>query len=179
MSYGRSRSPIPPPPMPSQQSSAGRRVSRSRSRSPAVNNDRYGDYRGGGSGRNGYRDRGGGGGGDGRRRSPSRSYDRYRDDRYGNGGGDRYNGGRYGGDRYGGGGGGGRGGGSSYEEEDGCRLHIGDLNERCTESDLERAFSRYGELREVWMARNPPSFAFVVFKSPKDASIALREMDSR
>lgn len=150
------RSPIPPPP------GASRRPARSRSRSP---NDRYGNggggggggYYGGGGGRNGYKDRDRNGGGDFRRRSRS-------NDRYGNG--DRYRGG--GNDRY-----------PEYVEEDHCRLHVGDLNERCSQQELDRAFSRFGEIREVWMARNPPSFAFIVFRYPKDAATALREMDSR
>lgn len=148
------RSPIPPPP------GANRRPVRSRSRSP---NDRYGNgngggggYYGGGGGRNGYKDRDRNGGGDFRRRSRS-------NDRYGNG--DRFRGGN---NRY-----------PDYIEEDHCRLHVGDLNERCSQQDLDRAFSRFGELREVWMARNPPSFAFIVFRYPKDAAAALREMDSR
>lgn len=89
-----------------------------------------------------------------RSRSRSRSGDRYRSDR------DR--------DRdYG------------RDENDGCRLHIADLTEKVSQRDLESAFSKYGDIKEVWMAKNPPCFAFVVFKNRDDANVALKEMDQR
>lgn len=82
--------------------------------------------------------------------------------------------------RYGGSKNNGHGNGYNYRDEDElCRLHVADLNERITEQDLQRAFSRFGELKEVWMARNPPSFAFVVYRDARDAAVALREMDAR
>ena len=84
-----------------------------------------------------------------RRRSRSRSYDR-RNHR--NGGG---------------------------QEDDLCRLHVADLNERVSQHDLERLFGKYGELKEVWMAKNPPCFAFIVYKSSSDATNALREVEGR
>lgn len=43
--------------------------------------------------------------------------------------------------------------------------------------DLERVFEKYGRLREIWMARNPPCFAFVVYAHQKDADRALKETD--
>lgn len=150
---------------------------RRRSRSPIAGG---GSYNGGRSGGNGYEiQRNGGGYGDRNGNGyadRSNGYDRERNNGYY----DRERGDRYGGasrrrsrsrDRYGGGGG--------SDEDDMCRLHVGDLNERVTQDDLERAFSRYGEIKEVWMARNPPSFAFIVFRDARDAAAALRDMDAR
>ncbi|CAF0749677.1 unnamed protein product [Brachionus calyciflorus] len=65
------------------------------------------------------------------------------------------------------------------DDNDECRLHIADLTEKVVQSDLEKAFSKFGEVKEVWMAKNPPCFAFVVFKNRDDAAVALKEMDQR
>ena len=65
------------------------------------------------------------------------------------------------------------------EEKDMCRLHIADLTKDVNQYDLERAFSKYGTLKEVWMAKNPPCFGFVVFENKEDAATAMREMDQR
>ena len=43
--------------------------------------------------------------------------------------------------------------------------------------DLERLFKRYGKLKEIWMARNPPCFAFVVYYRIDDAERAIKELD--
>ena len=45
--------------------------------------------------------------------------------------------------------------------------------------DLERAFSYYGPIRSVWVARNPPGFAFVEFEDSRDADDAVRGLDGR
>ncbi len=36
---------------------------------------------------------------------------------------------------------------------------------------------RYGPLRNVWVARNPPGFAFVEFEDPRDAEDAVKALD--
>lgn len=68
---------------------------------------------------------------------------------------------------------------SDRDPSDSSRLHIADLTKEITQSEIERAFSKYGELKEVWLAKNPPCFAFVVFKDQNDAIVALKEMDQR
>ena len=60
-----------------------------------------------------------------------------------------------------------------------CRVHIADLTEKVTKSDIEKSMGKFGEIEEVWMAKNPPCFAFVVFKNKEDAGDAIKEMDGR
>ena len=57
------------------------------------------------------------------------------------------------------------------------RVYVGDLKDRGSRSELERAFEKYGELSEVWVARNPPGFAFIFFRDEQDAEDAIRHMD--
>ena len=56
---------------------------------------------------------------------------------------------------------------------------IGNLGNNGNKTELERAFGYYGPLRSVWVARNPPGFAFVEFEDPRDAADAVRELDGR
>ncbi|XP_002735000.1 serine/arginine-rich splicing factor 3-like [Saccoglossus kowalevskii] len=58
-----------------------------------------------------------------------------------------------------------------------CKVYVGDLGTNGTKHEIERAFSYYGPLRNVWVARNPPGFAFVEFEDPRDASDACRGLD--
>uniref|UniRef100_A0A8C4QZL5 RRM domain-containing protein n=1 Tax=Eptatretus burgeri TaxID=7764 RepID=A0A8C4QZL5_EPTBU len=60
-----------------------------------------------------------------------------------------------------------------------CKVYVGNLGNAATKSELERLFRVYGPLRNVWVARNPPGFAFVEFEDPRDARDACREMDGR
>lgn len=48
-----------------------------------------------------------------------------------------------------------------------------------SKQELEESFSYYGPLRNVWVARNPPGFAFVEFEDPRDAEDAVRGLDGR
>ncbi|KAK1800111.1 hypothetical protein P4O66_006588 [Electrophorus voltai] len=58
-----------------------------------------------------------------------------------------------------------------------CKVYVGNLGNNGNKSELERAFGYYGPLRSVWVARNPPGFAFVEFEDPRDATDAVRELD--
>uniref|UniRef100_A0A2K6TN44 RRM domain-containing protein n=1 Tax=Saimiri boliviensis boliviensis TaxID=39432 RepID=A0A2K6TN44_SAIBB len=51
-----------------------------------------------------------------------------------------------------------------------CKVYVGNLGNNGNKTELERAFGYYGPLRSVWVARNPPSFAFVEFEDPRDAA---------
>lgn len=70
---------------------------------------------------------------------------------------------------------------ASYEEdeEDLCRLHVADLSPEISQYDLEKMFGKFGELKDVWMAKNPPCFAFIVYENKEAATFALKEMDQK
>lgn len=55
-----------------------------------------------------------------------------------------------------------------------CKVYVGDLGNNASKQELEDAFSYYGPLRNVWVARNPPGFAFVEFEDARDAEDAIR-----
>nr|XP_037288980.1 postacrosomal sheath WW domain-binding protein-like [Rhipicephalus microplus] len=57
------------------------------------------------------------------------------------------------------------------------RLFVGGLDSTMTRDDLEREFGKYGQLKEVWMAQNPPGFAFVEFEHMSSVDEAVREMN--
>lgn len=61
---------------------------------------------------------------------------------------------------------------SRYSSE--CKVYVGDLGNNASKQELEDAFGYYGPLRNVWVARNPPGFAFVEFEDPRDAEDAIR-----
>ncbi|CAL9704692.1 unnamed protein product [Knipowitschia caucasica] len=60
-----------------------------------------------------------------------------------------------------------------------CKVYVGNLGNNGDKTEIERAFGYYGPLRSVWVARNPPGFAFVEFEDPRDANDAVRELDGR
>ena len=60
-----------------------------------------------------------------------------------------------------------------------CKVYVGNLGLGASRHELEDAFSAYGELTNVWVARNPPGFAFVEFANRRDAHDAVDGMDNR
>ncbi|XP_068211382.1 serine/arginine-rich splicing factor 7-like isoform X3 [Palaemon carinicauda] len=60
-----------------------------------------------------------------------------------------------------------------------CKVYVGDLGSGASKQELEETFSFYGPLRNVWVARNPPGFAFVEFEDVRDAEDAVRGLDGR
>ncbi|XP_046573770.1 serine/arginine-rich splicing factor 3-like isoform X2 [Haliotis rubra] len=58
-----------------------------------------------------------------------------------------------------------------------CKVYVGDLGYGAAKQELEEKFSKYGPLRNVWVARKPPGFAFVEFEDPRDAEDATRALD--
>ncbi|KAK6489117.1 serine/arginine-rich splicing factor 7-like isoform X1 [Huso huso] len=69
---------------------------------------------------------------------------------------------------------------SRYERYGGeTKVYVGNLGTGAGKGELERAFSYYGPLRTVWIARNPPGFAFVEFEDPRDAEDAVRGLDGK
>ncbi len=61
----------------------------------------------------------------------------------------------------------------------GCKVYVGGLTQSTSKDDLEMAFERYGRLRSVFVARNPPGFAFIEYEDPQDANDAVRALDGR
>ncbi|KFM74863.1 Serine/arginine-rich splicing factor 7, partial [Stegodyphus mimosarum] len=60
-----------------------------------------------------------------------------------------------------------------------CKVYVGDLGNSGTKHEIEDVFSYYGPLRNVWVARNPPGFAFVEFEDSRDARDAVRALDGK
>lgn len=58
-----------------------------------------------------------------------------------------------------------------------CKVYVGNLGSSTSKVEVEGAFSKYGQLRNVWVARNPPGFAFVEFEDSRDAEDAVRALD--
>jgi arginine/serine-rich splicing factor 7 len=59
------------------------------------------------------------------------------------------------------------------------RVYVGNLGSSGDKSELQREFSKFGHVRDVWVARNPPGFAFVEFEDYRDAEDAVKELDGR
>ena len=54
---------------------------------------------------------------------------------------------------------------------------MADLGIDCSKREIEKAFEKFGPISEVWLARNPPCFSFVVYRHKEDAEEAVREMN--
>ena len=66
----------------------------------------------------------------------------------------------------------------SYIEEV-FRIHVANLGIDCSKREITRVFEKFGPTVEVWLARNPPCFAFIVYRHKEDAEEAIREMDGQ
>jgi hypothetical protein len=53
------------------------------------------------------------------------------------------------------------------------RIIVRDLGNNGSKDELHEVFSRYGQIRNVWIATNPPGFAYVFYCHPKDAIKAV------
>lgn len=47
-----------------------------------------------------------------------------------------------------------------------------------TKQDLDEKFGKFGRVVSVWVARQPPGFAFVEFEDARDAEDAIRDMNN-
>jgi len=66
-----------------------------------------------------------------------------------------------------------------WDGDSGYRLHISPLNPRTSRRDIEKIFTKFGAINEVWMATNPPCFAFVNYKHRADADEAMQALDGK
>lgn len=58
-----------------------------------------------------------------------------------------------------------------------CKVYVGNLGSGASRSELEDEFGHFGRLVNVWVARNPPGFAYVEFERSRDAKDAVRSLD--
>lgn len=54
----------------------------------------------------------------------------------------------------------------------GTRVYVGNLTDKVKKEDLEGEFTKYGKLNSIWVAFNPPGFAFVEFEKRDEAEKA-------
>ena len=50
-------------------------------------------------------------------------------------------------------------------------VYLSDLDEECRKADLERAFMKYGPLKEIWLATYAPFYAFINYESKSDMEV--------
>ena len=58
-----------------------------------------------------------------------------------------------------------------------AKVFVGGLKDNGTEKQLKQIFEKFGQVRSVWMAHNPPGFAFIDFFDERDAKDACDELD--
>ena len=58
-----------------------------------------------------------------------------------------------------------------------CKVYVGGLRDDANRYDLEDTFAKYGPVKNVWVARRPPGFAFVEMQESRDAEDAVRGLD--
>lgn len=57
------------------------------------------------------------------------------------------------------------------------KVYVGNLGDNTSKKELEDVFFKYGPITNIWVARNPPGFAFVEYEDPRDAKDAIRALD--
>lgn len=57
------------------------------------------------------------------------------------------------------------------------RVYVGGLNESIKKEDLQMEFEKFGKLNKVWVAFNPPGFAFIEFFNMNEAELACCNMN--
>lgn len=58
-------------------------------------------------------------------------------------------------------------------------MYVGDLGNNGDPDELRRMFSRYGSVQDVWVAHKPPGFAFVFYKTGREAREAVKGANGR
>jgi len=57
------------------------------------------------------------------------------------------------------------------------RLYVGGISDEVKREHLEDLFSKYGKCEHVWVAFNPPGFAFVNFETEEAATDAVEALN--
>lgn len=68
---------------------------------------------------------------------------------------------------------------AAWDGQSGYRIHVSDLAAGVKRKEIEQAFSKYGTINEIWVATNPPCFAFINYKHRSDAEQAIRDQDRK
>lgn len=63
------------------------------------------------------------------------------------------------------------------DDDRGTRVYVGGLSDGVKKEDLEGEFEKFGKLNSVWVAFNPPGFAFIEFNSQSDAETACDNLN--
>ncbi|KAF5289118.1 hypothetical protein FQA39_LY15220 [Lamprigera yunnana] len=66
---------------------------------------------------------------------------------------------------------------SKDSSDGGTRVYVGGLQENVKKEDLELEFEKFGKLNSVWVAFNPPGFAFIEFSNQTDAETACDNLN--
>lgn len=64
----------------------------------------------------------------------------------------------------------------SRDDKDGTIVYVGGLLAEVKKEDIESEFEKFGKLLRVWVAFNPPGFAFVEFSNKEDAETAVNAL---
>mmetsp|Transcript_36544 Transcript_36544/g.92613 ORF Transcript_36544/g.92613 Transcript_36544/m.92613 type:complete len:247 (+) Transcript_36544:78-818(+) len=56
------------------------------------------------------------------------------------------------------------------------RVYVGTLDPNVTKEQLEDEARQFGKVEDIWIARNPPGFAFITYEDLRDAEDAVRGM---
>ena len=72
--------------------------------------------------------------------------------------------------------------GNLIDPKDNCNIYVAGIPKRTTEDHLRKTFSPFGTILYVHIIKDhetkmPRGFAYILFKSGKDANTAIREMD--
>jgi splicing factor, arginine/serine-rich 3 len=54
------------------------------------------------------------------------------------------------------------------------KIYVGGISEGLEKPDMEDGFSKFGEIENIWMARKPAGFAFVVCRRSANSSLLAR-----
>uniref|UniRef100_A0A182WH35 RRM domain-containing protein n=1 Tax=Anopheles minimus TaxID=112268 RepID=A0A182WH35_9DIPT len=64
-------------------------------------------------------------------------------------------------------------------DQKGTRVYVGNLTDKVKKEDLEGEFTKYGKLNSVWVAFNPPGFAFIEFENKEEAETACDNLNGQ
>lgn len=58
-----------------------------------------------------------------------------------------------------------------------ARIYVGGLTDSIKKEDLQTQFEKFGKLNKVWVAFNPPGFAFIEYFNMDEAEMACNNMN--